>query len=237
MNIDVYCDESRQDLLASSKSVTENNRYCCIGGLMLPVENREIVKQKINALKIRHSVFGEIKWSTVSTNKLQFYLDLVDLFFSTSELSFRTVVIDATHVHNDLFNNGDQELGYYKFYYQLLYHWISCDCQYRIFTDQKTNGDKQRLKELRRILNTSCYPSTPVGSIQAIDSKESLILQLENVIMGSVAYRFNYPSGGSSFAKNKIVEAVENHLCHRIHATYPSEKKLNIFVIRLKGEY
>ena len=116
--IDVYCDESRQDLLANSSSITDNNRFCCIGGISVPIEHREEIKSEIKALKEKHDVSGELRWGTVSNNKVDFYLDLVDFFFGRSDLMFRTVVIDAAKVQNDVFNNSVQELGYYKFYYQ-----------------------------------------------------------------------------------------------------------------------
>ena len=236
MKIDIYCDESRQDLLASSLSVGENNKYCCIGGLLLSADSRPRVKAALKALKEKYQIYGEIKWGTVSPNKIQFYLALVDLFFDLPELSFRTVVIDASKIRNSVFNENDQELGYYKFYYQLLYHWVLQDNEYRVFTDQKTNKDKKRLQELRRIINTTFTLSDPICSIQAIDSKESLILQLQNVLMGAVGYKFNYQNGGASKAKEKIVARIETRLGRKISATYPSERKFNIFVINLREE-
>ena len=234
MNYDLFCDESRQDLLASASSITEVNQYCCIGGLSVPTEKRAELKARINALKIQFEVLGEIKWGTVSTSKLQFYLELVDLFFSYSDLCSRVVVIDASKTRNKVFNDNDQELGYYKFYYQLLYHWLSWDNSYRVYTDQKTNRDKKRLQELRRIVNIQFPISSPILSIQAIDSKESVILQMQNVLMGAIGYKYNYKGMGKSSAKEAVVERIEQHLHRSIGRTSAAVQKFNVFEIDLR---
>ena len=231
---DIYCDESRQDLLAQPHSIAEHNRFCCIGGLMVPVDSRQPIKNSIKELQKKHNVYGELRWGTVSHNKIEFYCEIIDLFFSLPQLTFRTIVIDATKVNNHIFNHSDQELGYYKFYYQLLTHWITPQNAYRVYTDQKTNRDKNRLKELQRILNLSIRQENPIKIIQAIDSKESLILQLENIIMGATGYRFNYENQGTSSAKMQIVSHIETYLGHKISPTPASEPKFNVFAIELK---
>ena len=48
--------------------------------------------------------------------------------------------------------------------------------------------------------------------LQAIDSEESVILQLQNILIGAVAYKFNYGNRGKSVAKNQLVRAVEEKL-------------------------
>lgn len=234
MIFDLFCDESRQDLLASASSITETNRFCCIGGLSIPTGKMETIKSRIKLLKKQHDVLGEIKWGTVSNSKLQFYIDLVDLFFEDENLCSRVVVIDATKIKNNIFNNNDQELGYYKFYYQLLVHWLLCNNSYRVYTDQKTNREKKRLQDLRRIVNMQFPTSSPILSIQAIDSKESVILQMQNVLMGAVAYKYNYNGNGKSSAKETVVARIEQHLHHSICGTSASEHKFNVFVIDLR---
>lgn len=235
MVFDIYCDESRQDLLVEKSSITENNRYVCIGGILLPTENRESLKMKIKDLKQQHEVYGELKWGNVSSNKIDFYLDLIDLFFNDDSIDFRTVVIDATEVDNETFNRNDHELGYYKFYYQLLYHWIDASENYYIFTDYKTNKDGTRLNFLKKILNKACHSSC-IEVLQAINSKESLLLQLQNVLMGAVGYKFNYGIVGESLAKQALIKRIEWHLGHEIFPTPKNYKRFNVFKINLRKE-
>lgn len=231
----LFCDESRQDLLAASASISPQNRYCCMGGLMIPSNSVERIKKELELIKQKHHVKTELKWGTVSNSKLELYLDLIDYFFSEPNLSFRTVVIDSTKVDNKTYNNADQELGYYKFYYQLVIHWLDIRSEYRIYTDKKTNKESTRLKVLRNCLNNSSPFSEPILSIQAIDSRESLALQLENILMGAVGYRYNFVKNGKSEAKKRIVERIEEHLGHIIGSTEKDVEKFNVFKIRLRG--
>lgn len=234
MLYDVYCDESRQDLIVGKSSISDHNRFVCIGGIMLPTGEREGLKCSIKELKQKHNLFGELKWGNVSPNKIDFYLELVDLFFSAdSSMDFRTVVIDARDINNEAFNNSDHELGYYKFYYQLLYHWMESQHNYYVFTDYKTNKDRTRLANLKRILNAACR-SESVELIQAVDSKESLLLQLQNVLMGAVGYKFNYGIHGESEAKKAVVDRIEKYLGHPIRHTSKSYRKFNVFEMDLR---
>lgn len=238
MIYDIYCDESRQDLLINKEAITPNNKYACIGGLMLPRSKRKNLKKQIAELRIKHGVFGELKWGTVSNNKIDFYKELIDLFFSFGDdLLFRNVVINTVNIDNDKFNESDPELGYYKFYYQLIYHWISITykygSRYYIYTDYKTNKINNRQEVLKAVLNRS-WPNT-VKLIQSIDSKESDILQLQNVLMGAVGYKYNWKDCGHSQAKIQLVKYIEKKLGHSICATSKNEKKFNVFNIILKN--
>jgi len=57
-------------------------------------------------------------------------------------MRFRCIAVDREQVNLALHQN-DGELGFYKFYYQLLHHWI-LDNEYRIFCDLKTNRGRRR---------------------------------------------------------------------------------------------
>ena len=236
MLIDVYCDESRQDLLVNKSQINEFNRYVCIGGIWVPYEKRAYLKKEINYLKAKYGIKNEFKWGNVSTNKVRFYTELIDLFFraENKDILFRCVVIDASEVDDEKYNDSDHELGYYKFYYQLLHNWLTAANEYYIFTDFKTNKDNNRLHELRRIVNRSLHGEN-VKVLQAIDSEESVILQLQNILMGAVAYKFNYGDRGKSVAKNQLVRAVEEKLGCKIAPTYKCDRQFNIFKISLRG--
>lgn len=235
MLVDIYCDESRQDLLVKQDSLSQFNRYACIGGVWVPTGKREELKSDIKNLKNEYGIRGEFKWGNVSNNKIDFYKALISLFFAHNDVMFRCVVIDASEVDNKKYNESDQELGYYKFYYQLLHNWLDSKNDYYVFTDFKTNKERDRLHELQRITNLGLYGGR-IKILQAIDSKESLILQMQNILMGTVAYKFNYRDMGQSIAKNELVNEVESYIGRPIEPVYRNEqKKFDIFKISLRG--
>ena len=178
---------------------------------------------------------GQIKWQRVGPKKVNFYFDLIDLFKSFGNtLRFRCIVVDSNEVDFPLFHNDDRELGFYKFYYQLLHHWILDFNEYHIFCDTKTNRRLDRLKTLKNCLSSSNL-SSKIISIQPIPSKESALIQFRDFLLGAVGSAFN-----KSIEKGKPREAILNHLKDRlgweeIVSTSKDFEKFNIFKIDLKG--
>lgn len=230
----VYCDESRQDLLVNKNAITPTNRYACIGGIMIEYEYVNKVINDIKAIKSNHSVRNEISWTTVSDSKIHLYSDLIEYFFKNEFLYFRSIIIDSSKVDNETFNNGDHELGYYKFYHQLLLNWLENKYNYRVYTDNKTKANKKRLQSLKLYFNIKMKDDV-ILSIQDIDSKFSPILQLENIIMGAVGYKMNFKGNGTSLAKNKIVNEIESYLNLDMYTGNVRSIKFNLFKINLRG--
>lgn len=228
MDFEVYCDESRQDLIAKKQT----GQYLMIGSLWLPANIRDDVKASIIQLRNKHSVWGEIKWSKVSPLKKYFYLELIDLFISYQEkLRFRCIAIESSTV-NLGWHNHDKELGFYKFYYQLLHHWILDLNTYAIFCDTKTNRDPSRLKVLSECLSNANL-TAKVKFIQALPSHEVVLIQLTDFLLGAVGARMNGTS--KSEAKLEIIAYLEQELQHKLNPTFQREEKFNIFKIRLEG--
>ena len=149
MDFDVYCDESHPDLLISQKS---DARYMVIGSVWLKTENREVFKSEIKSLKEKHLV-GELKWGKVSPSRHGFYEDILYWFLEKNhDLRFRAIVIDREQVNLLHYHENDQELGFYKFYYQLLHQWISDFNCYHVFCDLKVNRRKDRLHSIKKIV-------------------------------------------------------------------------------------
>lgn len=228
MDFEVYCDESRQDLIAKKKA----GKYLTIGSLWLPAAIRVDVKAAITQLRQKHAVWGEIKWSKISPSKKNFYLGLIDLFISYQDkLRFRCIAIESSKV--DLgWHNHDKELGFYKFYYQLLHHWILDLNTYTIFCDTKTNRDPTRIKILSECLS-SANLTAKIKFIQALPSHQVALIQLTDFLLGIVSAKLN--DGTKSEAKLEVISHLEHGLRHKLEPTFQCEEKFNIFKIRLEG--
>jgi len=162
-----------------------------------------------------------------------FYKNLIDFFFQTDYVRFRIILLEANKVDNYKFHRGDNELGFYKFYYQLLHHWIFDFNTYDIFLDFKINRSKSRLKELNRVLNYSNLTSN-IKQVQGLPSEENLGIQLADLLTGMVAAKFNKEI--TSSAKTSLITHVEEKYLNReIRKTGRGEDKFNIFLIDLKG--
>lgn len=225
--IEVYCDESRPEVIFGDKS---KDRYMVIGGVWIPYSYRNDVKDKFKCLKSEYGVNGEVKWNNVSPSKLDFYLQIIDLFFQ-NPVQFRCIVVDSKRVDIHNYHDDDNELGFYKFYYQMLIHWLNEREDYWIYLDYKKNKLPNRLHTLKNILNNSTF--SVVKSVQAIDSKQSVLIQMADLLIGAVGYKYHNLTG--SEAKLKLIERIEENLGHKIGGTTKGTKKFNVFKIALRG--
>jgi len=224
MNLEVYCDESRTELFY--RKPTEPGQYVLIGGIWIKSEKRKGYKDHIRNIRDSFNLFGEFKWNRVSPSRLEFYRQIVQFFFK-SEARFRVIVLPAEKMDAIQFHRADQELMFYKFYYQLIHHWIEPFNRYSIFLDLKTNRLHNRTKTLKEVLQNSNIDSE-VANVQALPSEELDILQLADVLIGAVGYHFH--GLRTSDAKNTIIYEIEEGIGHPIRATNRDEEKFNVFL-------
>lgn len=230
MNYEVYCDESCWEALFNKSS----HKYTVIGGIWIRAEFRDEIKSFIKALKSKYGLHGELKWNRVCPSSIELYKELIDFFFDNGNVRFRAICIKTEDVNNDRFNEGNGELGFYKFYFQLLNNWVSGDHTYAIFIDHKVNGYQHRVHDLKRILGYTSVAS--ISQVQALPSEESLLIQMADVLIGAVAAAFNNATVKSE-SKQTIIAQIKDRIGHDIKATSSSEDKFNIFCINLKREW
>ncbi len=195
MKFDIYCDENRPDLLSSKKPPA---KYMVIGSLWMKAEDRQIFKDQIHALRDKYKIGGEFKWQKVSPSRLLFYQELVGWFIDQGEeLRFRCIAVEHEKVNLIHYHDDDQELGFYKFYYQMLHHWILDFNDYSIFCDYKTNRYRNRLHVLQDCLRHSNL-CAEVTTVQATRSRESVLMQLTDVLTGLASAGLNGLGSGSA---------------------------------------
>lgn len=226
MNIEVYCDESRQELFAEAGA--DQPGFTVIGSLWIKAEKRTRYNEEINRLREMHEFRHEFKWTKITPKKKELFLDLIRLFFSESEedMRFRCIVLPAKDLNAVEFCEGDKELMFYKFYYQVLHHWILDGNTYRVYVDLKTNRVHNRLRILRECLEKANLLAR-IELVQALPSHEVNLLQLADVLTGTVSAKFN--GGNESTAKQAVLSEIESHLLHPIAATSRGTKKFNVF--------
>lgn len=230
MKFNVYCDETLPDLFTTKVST---DKRLMIGSLWIETELYSDVKKQIKELRQKHNCWGEIKWTKVSPSKEDFYLDLIDLFFSYGmQMRFRCIGIDPRQV-NWAYHSNDRELGFYKFYYFLLEKWIKDFNEYSIFCDSKVNRDLSRLNTLNDILQSVNWNAN-IKCVQALPSREVVLIQLTDLLLGAASSRIN-DIGHTNIAKIRILDSLEKHLGYKIQPTSINQHKFNVFNINLNG--
>lgn len=230
MNFEIYCDESHGDLLASKNPKA---RFLVIGGLWIEANERQRLKDDIHKLRSSHRIRGEFKWNKVSAPDLRFYEELLELFISHgNRLRFRCIAVDPSKVNLEKYHNGDAELGFFKFYYQMLHRWINENNDYKVFCDYKKNSEK-KMHALKLFLRRANLLSN-IELVQSVHSNESVLIQFADVLTGMAAAKLNGPFEYSS-PKGRLIMHFESQLGVRIEHHNSPNTKFNVFVINPGG--
>ncbi len=198
-----------------------------LGSIRSPYNRVKYHTKFIQDIKKRHNFYAEIKWTSVSNSKLDFYLELVDYFFK-SDLKFRVVGVEKSKIDAKKYGKSYDEF-YYTMYYYLLKHLIERDCNYNAYIDIKDTLSGYRLVKLKTFLNSK---ELSFRNIQNIRCHESVLMQLADFLMGAISYLHNDELKQNE-AKMKVIEKMKvlskDDLCKTNY-----NHKVNLFFIELQ---
>lgn len=222
MKLNVYTDESW----------TVGEPYKLIGGIWVPQQSEAGIRQVFTDLRDCGQLSAEFKWTKVSKGKLPEYSNFVDIFFD-HEAVFHCIVLPSRLLNYRAFHGGDEELGFYKFYYQLISRKVIPGNVYSVFTDERHSRYPYRLEVLKITTNRWCMKryklsSYPIRVVEPRRSHEEDFLQLVDVLLGATAAKWN--SSVTSTAKLALIEHIEHRQGVPLDCpTHPSERKFNIW--------
>lgn len=82
--------------------------------------------------------------------------------------------------------------------------------------------------------------NSSIGTLQFIPSRESVFIQLADVLMGAINYNLRIQKGdvkGNVIAKLKLIEKIKRHSNISLNTTTPlSRNKFNLFLSHLNRE-
>lgn len=228
----IYLDESRID--------NTNDNHMVIGGVFVARDKVRQIQKKIKEIKKEHNFNGEIKWVYVDERKMEFLksLSVYLLQLPSKDFSFHCIVVKKDEVDYEKYHNGDKELAFFKFIYELLKQRIKNNTLYYIFLDYKPTKIKERIDNLYDFLKKHIYfnnNGTEIKHLQAYDSKENVFIQLADLFSGAVGYHYNdnYPEGTK---KDEFAKFIANKVGNnRLYFSSPrGEDKFNIFKITFR---
>lgn len=221
----IYCDESCHLEYDNAPSMV-------IGGIWVPKNKIKSICGDIREIKEKYSLSKdfEIKWTKISSSKLEFYKDLVTYFFNNSDMNFRGLIAPKVNLNHDEFNQ-DHDEWYYKMYYYTLINILKSESSYNIYIDikeKKRGGTKA--KRLKKILNNATYEfdSDIIKKLQIIDSKDSEIMQVADLLIGALGY-LNRDLKNRD-VKIELIDYIKKMSGKSlIKSTLQAEEKFNIF--------
>lgn len=222
--LNIYCDESCHLMNDGFNSMV-------LGSLIIPYDKVKEVSEKIKCYKVLHGmdVHNELKWTKVSNNKIEFYMDIINLFFSDKDIRFRCVVVpDKSKLKHDIFGRTHDNFYYVMYYYGLKFV-LNPKNKYNIYFDYKDTCQYDELRKLKTYLQKDTSIPESSLKLQPVLSFESQLIQLCDLLTGAVSYRNRGLC--ESDAKTSIVEMIEKETKQSLSKiSLVKEEKFNVFV-------
>ncbi len=194
MKYSIFCDESG----------IIREKYMVLGGIILPTQQVSAIEAKIKRIKEKEMFLDhEVKFSKLkNTQKLRLYKEILSETYLNQEhnIDFRCIIFDTEQIrhkdfadiNNDIHYNDE---GFYKQYYQLLYHQFfkfNPKDTFYCYLDEK--GSKKTSSVCISKLDLHLKRKTPDTNIKCIqdkNSKLSELLQLTDLLVGATALDAN----------------------------------------------
>jgi hypothetical protein len=187
-----------------------------LGAMYCPSEKKKNIYADIREIKAKYglSTWLEIKWTKVSESKIDFYLELLEYFWNNEDLHYRGLVATGKDkLDHAKYNDGDYDLWYYKMYFRTLDPIINQENEYNILVDIKDTRGGKRVQKLKQVLCNNVYDfnGEVIKNIGQINSRDSEILQLADLINGALAYHYRglEYNNKSNMGKVNFVKALQ----------------------------
>lgn len=221
----LYCDES-------THLIHDGHPYMLLSYISIAYPQIRLAKEEMKAIKRKFNYTEELKWTNVHSATYKVYAELVDWFFM-NDLEFRAVVVDKSQIDEKRADYSFNDF-YFRMYFQLLHTKVDFQNRYNVFLDIKDTCSGEKLEKLKKIMS---YNSS-IGTLQFIPSRESVFIQLADVLMGAINYNLRIQKGdvkGNVIAKLKLIEKIKRHSNISLNTMTPlSRNKFNLFFITLK---
>lgn len=200
----------------------------------MPRDDRDELSRRFRTLAEANGLNGEIKWQKVSTKKIAGYKTLIDFFFDQVAMKFRVILVDGERLNYGKYHDNDRELGFYKFYYEMLVKWLLPQHEYLILLDHKQNASRDRYITLRYHLERNTKGISWISDLTIISSQQTPLAQLTDLLVGACAAEWGSTKPESAKAElvRYIVERRKTPAYQTASAS-PRFEKFNVFRIRL----
>ncbi|WP_346030675.1 DUF3800 domain-containing protein [Dermacoccus barathri] len=229
-SLNIYCDES-------SHLPNDGMPVMVLGAITCESTLARQSMQRLFDIRKRHAMPHdfEIKWTKVSPAKVGFYLDVVDYFFDSTHLNFRTVVAPKGKLDHSEFNQTHDD-WYYKMMFYLVRNVLPASGSVHIYLDKKDTRGGVKARKLHDVTANAAYDfdRSRIRRVQIVESHHVGLLQLADLLLGAV----NYANRGmsTSAAKSQVVQRIRERSGYELtRSTLPTERKFNVFVWRPQG--
>jgi hypothetical protein len=211
-NYHVYCDESG----------IVHERYFVLGGIIFKSEDYIELDNLIKDCKKDCKIDHEIKFEKIKGHyNLKLYSDIALTLLKSNKLHFRCTIFDTQDINHNKYNSCtvkkyNAEQGFYKLYYQLLYHnFIKEDpnANYIISLDERPPHAQTEINitNLKNSLNAGCATKNNIKALKFISSDNSNFIQIADLFTGCINFAKNQKTSSKPY-KQEFVDCLSNFL-------------------------
>lgn len=230
----IYCDES----VESGKHYS--NFY---GGALVCERNIQDINVRLNRIKADLNLNGEVKWTKVTDNYLDKYMDFLDAYMrevTNGNIKIRIMFTHNVHRPRGL-NSRHIEDKYFLLYYQFIKHAFGLrhtelgegSSLVRLMLDEVPETHEKLVKFRDWIASLSLEPKMRTNGLRfeqqhiaSVRSHDHVILQGLDIILGAIQFRMNdkhleIPHGSKRRGKRTIAkEKLYKHLLTHIRSMH-----------------
>lgn len=196
----IYCDES------SDKGRFYSNFY---GGALIEAQDREAIERVLNNRKHELNLFKELKWTSITENYEEKYISFIERYFDLLRegrikvrIMFTQNIYEAQGLEEYQIDNQ-----FFLLYYQMIKHAFglrycnpnSLDQIHVALMLDDVPDTNEKFANFKKYMNSLCdYPvfkqakiSISMQDITDVDSKDHVILQGLDIILGAMQFRLN----------------------------------------------
>ncbi|MBI1422102.1 MAG: DUF3800 domain-containing protein [Gammaproteobacteria bacterium] len=231
----------RSWLISCDESGVHGSHHYGFGSLWMKWQRRGDFIESVRELRNRYGYQDECKWTRVSKSNYNFYEALVDFFFERQWLVFHCIVVRKSAVRKDIYHKNDWDLARRKHYTMLLTskmhkalrRYPDREQEFRIYIDpihsSYAKADEAMEVITNNVLNARFRKTSPVKSVITRDSRETLTIQLCDLLLGAVMETWQKK------AETQAKHDLRTHIAHYLgwpqldSDTLPAERKFNIW--------
>lgn len=218
----IYCDET-------CHLENDGHHIMVIGALRCPVEGTRAIAEGIREIKSRHGIdpHFEIKFNRASRPRLDFYIDLIDYFFSQPALRLRCVVVNKQILNHEAWHQTHTTF-YYKIVYLTIKRFLEPHSRHNVYLDQRDTHGGLRSQTLARILRNheTSRARQEIDRVQIVRSHEVEQMQLADLLIGCVGYANREGVGAVKSALVGVLQAKSRKTLKE--TTAASDRKISI---------
>lgn len=215
-----------KNYIFADESNTDKSRFMLIGGIWVdePTYLQVVAECKRFKLENGWNENTKFNWKYISKKTLPQYCKFIDIFFKYN-LQFNCIIIDRKEINLKAENN-DPELGFYKFYYQLLRKNSKTGIPYYIYLDRRNNREPTRLDTLKDLLKQDTHPIDFLGfrtiekgkeikALEFVNSETYNLIQFSDLLLGAIGYHYNKKHLLPNASQHKSIFA--NYIAQKIN--------------------